>query len=226
MTPAGVERRFVPLGHGAVHCAVAGSGRPVLLLHQTPRSWDEYRDVLPLLAAAGYRAIALDTPGFGDSAPLDAEEDSIESWARVAIGLLDALGIDRAAVPAQGVQLLPPRHLPDAHRAALVAGDQSALVGRKGQCAHLRAVAGEGVNLAADLVQFAADTDSAYVEKFFIPGLRKAGDFRAASVLTTHNPQAIASAAARPNPSIRDGNSSKSAAWYAARTPALSRTPK
>jgi dienelactone hydrolase len=48
-----------------------------------------------------------------------------------------------------------------------------------------RAVAGEGVNLAADLQQFAADTDSAYVDKFFIPGLRRAGDFRAGSVMST-----------------------------------------
>jgi hypothetical protein len=48
-----------------------------------------------------------------------------------------------------------------------------------------RAMAGEGVSLAADLVQFAADTDSEYVDKFFIPGLRRAGDFHAASVLNT-----------------------------------------
>ncbi len=48
-----------------------------------------------------------------------------------------------------------------------------------------RAMAGEGVNLAADLVQFAADNDAEYVEKFFIPGVRRAGDFHAASVLNT-----------------------------------------
>jgi len=48
-----------------------------------------------------------------------------------------------------------------------------------------RAVAGEGVNLVADLVHFAADTDTEYVDKFFIPGLRRAGDFHAASVMNT-----------------------------------------
>jgi dienelactone hydrolase len=46
-----------------------------------------------------------------------------------------------------------------------------------------RTQAGDGVNLATDLAQFAADTDTAYVDKFFIPGIRKAGDFYAASVL-------------------------------------------
>ena len=48
-----------------------------------------------------------------------------------------------------------------------------------------RTMAGPGVNLVADLAQFAADTDSEYLNRFFIPGLRKAGDFRAASVMNS-----------------------------------------
>ena len=48
-----------------------------------------------------------------------------------------------------------------------------------------RTMAGEGVNLAADLAQFGADTDSEYLSKFFVPGLRKAGDFRAAAVMNS-----------------------------------------
>src|ERR1043166_8016439 len=75
MTPA-IERSFVSLPSGRVHVAICGTGRPILLLHQTPRSWDEYRDVLPLLAGK-YRAIAMDTVGFGDSEPLPAGKDSI-----------------------------------------------------------------------------------------------------------------------------------------------------
>jgi hypothetical protein len=46
-----------------------------------------------------------------------------------------------------------------------------------------RTMAGPGVDLAADLSQFAADTDGEYLSRFFIPGLRKAGDFRAAAVV-------------------------------------------
>ena len=94
---ASVERRFVDVPAGTVHCAIAGSGPAVLLLHQTPRSWDEYRDVLPRLGER-HRAIAMDTIGFGDSTALPAGEDSIERWAEVAASLLDALGIERAAV--------------------------------------------------------------------------------------------------------------------------------
>ena len=69
MTTPAIERSFVPLAAGRVHVAACGAGRPILLLHQTPRSWDEYREVLPLLASK-YRAIAMDTLGFGDSDPL------------------------------------------------------------------------------------------------------------------------------------------------------------
>jgi dienelactone hydrolase len=50
-----------------------------------------------------------------------------------------------------------------------------------------RALAGPGVNLAADLAQFRAGTDQEYLDRFSVPGLRKAGDFRAAAVLATQD---------------------------------------
>jgi pimeloyl-ACP methyl ester carboxylesterase len=68
----------------------------VLLLHQTPRSWDEYRDVLPLLGA-DHRAIALDTLGFGASAR-PAEPWTIELFAAGVLDLCDALAIDCVAL--------------------------------------------------------------------------------------------------------------------------------
>lgn len=92
-----ITRKFITVPAGTIHCAMAGSGRPVLLLHQTPRSWDEFRDVLPLLGQRHW-AIAMDTIGFGDSSKLPPGTDSIEKWAEVAISLLDALGIERTAV--------------------------------------------------------------------------------------------------------------------------------
>ncbi|WKA29876.1 alpha/beta fold hydrolase [Bradyrhizobium roseum] len=95
-TGSGIERRFVATPLGRIHTAMAGSGFPILLLHQTPRSWDEYRDVLPLLGR-DFRAIAMDTLGFGDSdAP--AGTPSIEVWAEGAFALLDALEAPRAAI--------------------------------------------------------------------------------------------------------------------------------
>jgi pimeloyl-ACP methyl ester carboxylesterase len=92
-----IDRQFVPIRSGCIHIASAGQGFPVLLLHQTPRSWDEYRDVLPLIGAR-YRAIAMDTAGFGDSDPLPAADNTIERWAEVAFDLLDVLGLQQVAV--------------------------------------------------------------------------------------------------------------------------------
>jgi pimeloyl-ACP methyl ester carboxylesterase len=92
-----IERVFVGTRFGRIHAAIAGHGFPVLLLHQTPRSWDEYRDVLPRLGR-DFRVIAMDTLGFGDSASLPDGSASIETWAQGALALLDGLGQKEFAV--------------------------------------------------------------------------------------------------------------------------------
>lgn len=94
MTP--VRRRYVDLAHGQLHLAEAGDGPAVVLLHQTPRSVDEFRDVLPLLADAGLRAVAIDSPGYGASDPLPAM--SIELLAAAVRQGLEAAGVRRAVV--------------------------------------------------------------------------------------------------------------------------------
>jgi pimeloyl-ACP methyl ester carboxylesterase len=87
---------FADTRHGQVHYVEEGSGEPVVLLHQTPRSWDEYRDVLPLLGPH-VRAIAMDTLGFGASAR-PAEPWTVELFAAGVLDLCDALDLDRFAV--------------------------------------------------------------------------------------------------------------------------------
>jgi len=91
-----IARAFVEVDHGRLHVATCGDGFPVLLLHQTPRSWDEYREVLPLIGESR-RAIAMDTPGFGDSEALPGMP-TIEGWAATALQLMDRLGIGRFTV--------------------------------------------------------------------------------------------------------------------------------
>lgn len=84
------------LADGRVHAVECGAGEPVVLLHQTPRSWDEYRDVLPLLGER-FRAIAVDQLGFGASED-PPWEPSVERYAVVVADTLDAMGIERASV--------------------------------------------------------------------------------------------------------------------------------
>jgi len=98
MATPSIRRAFADLSVGQVHYAECGDAAApaVLLLHQSPRSWAEYREVLPLLGQR-FRAIAMDTVGFGDSAP-PPWAPSIERWAGVAVELLDSLGVERAHV--------------------------------------------------------------------------------------------------------------------------------
>lgn len=91
-----VRRAFADTPEGQIHYRTAGDGPPVLLLHQTPRSSDEYHDVIPLLAR-GLRVLAMDTIGYGDSYK-PRGLSAIEDYGRGAIGFLDALGVPRAAV--------------------------------------------------------------------------------------------------------------------------------
>jgi pimeloyl-ACP methyl ester carboxylesterase len=90
---ATLRRGYVPSSYGQLHYVECGVGEPVLMLHQTPRSWTEYLDVLPLVGSR-YRAIAMDTLGFGASAK-PAGVHTVERWADAAGQLVDALGVER-----------------------------------------------------------------------------------------------------------------------------------
>jgi dienelactone hydrolase len=52
-------------------------------------------------------------------------------------------------------------------------------------CYFARALAGPGIDLAVDLAQFRTNADEEYLARLDIPGIRKAGDFRAAGTLNT-----------------------------------------
>ena len=61
-----VEHRVAANGI-EINVAVLGDGPPVLLLHGWPHTWMIWRDVMPILAASGRRAIAPDLRGLGAS---------------------------------------------------------------------------------------------------------------------------------------------------------------
>jgi pimeloyl-ACP methyl ester carboxylesterase len=76
-------------------------GIPVILLHGWPYDAHDYDEVVPLLAAAGCRAIVPNLRGFGPTRFLS--DDTPRSGQQAALGhdlkeLMDALGIERAAL--------------------------------------------------------------------------------------------------------------------------------
>lgn len=75
----------------------AGSGPAVLLLHGWPTQAALWRHVLPVLGRT-HRAIALDLPGFGQSAkPLDASY-SFRFYDRTISAFLEQLGVDHVGL--------------------------------------------------------------------------------------------------------------------------------
>jgi pimeloyl-ACP methyl ester carboxylesterase len=89
-----IRRGYADTPYGQLHYAESGRGPALLLLHQTPRSYDEFREVQPLLPG---RVIAMDMLGFGLSADLPKPQ-TIEQYAAGAFALLDALRVTTAVV--------------------------------------------------------------------------------------------------------------------------------
>jgi pimeloyl-ACP methyl ester carboxylesterase len=65
--PHPLTHRLVPSPAGRIHLVEQGIGPLVLLVHGFPESWYSWRHQLPVLAAAGYRAVAIDMRGYGRS---------------------------------------------------------------------------------------------------------------------------------------------------------------
>jgi epoxide hydrolase 4 len=81
------------IGALQLNVAMAGDGPTVLLLHGFPDSLQLWRMVAPHLLEAGYRVIAVDQRGFGDSdAPIGRAHYSIDVLVEDLATLLRATG--------------------------------------------------------------------------------------------------------------------------------------
>ncbi|WP_327088209.1 alpha/beta hydrolase [Nonomuraea sp. NBC_01738] len=89
--------RAVHAGGTRFHVVEAGEGPLVLLLHGFPQFWWTWRNQLVSLAAAGYRAVAVDLRGYGGSDKPPRGYD-LPTLAGDATGLIRALGETGAIV--------------------------------------------------------------------------------------------------------------------------------
>jgi pimeloyl-ACP methyl ester carboxylesterase len=94
MTPHPISRGYVDGLWGQVHYRRCGEGPAVLLLHQTSVSGRMFEAGMPALAARGFRAIALDTPGYGQS-DRPGDVPSMADYAENLALVVDALGLAR-----------------------------------------------------------------------------------------------------------------------------------
>ena len=89
---------YINTTDGQIHYHMAGSGEPLLLLHQAPMSAADFDNIIPLLAAS-YQVVAMDSLGHGNSDDLPYEF-GIEDFARNVISFLDGLGIGKTNIAA------------------------------------------------------------------------------------------------------------------------------
>jgi len=82
-----------------VHYVEAGTGPLVLLCHGWPESWFSWRHQIAPLAAAGFRVVAMDQRGYGETdAPLAIDAYHVLNLVGDLVGLVRALGEEEATL--------------------------------------------------------------------------------------------------------------------------------
>ena len=94
-----VTHRTIETNGIRMHIAEQGQGPLVLLCHGFPESWYSWRNQLRALADAGFRAVAPDMRGYGQTdAPAEIEKYTLLHLVGDMVGVLDALGAETAAI--------------------------------------------------------------------------------------------------------------------------------
>ena len=94
-----VQHRTVEANGIRMHLAEQGTGPLVVLCHGFPESWYSWRHQLRALAEAGFRAVAPDMRGYGQTdRPEEIEKYTLLHLVGDMVGLLDALGAETAVI--------------------------------------------------------------------------------------------------------------------------------
>ncbi len=98
-TVNGISLRKIESNGITMRIAEQGTGPLVVLLHGWPESWYSWRHQIPVLASAGYRVVAPDMRGYGETdAPPNVSDYEITKIAKDITGILDALGEKQAVI--------------------------------------------------------------------------------------------------------------------------------
>ncbi len=90
-----MKKGYVDGPFGQIHYYEQGVGPCLILGHQSPVCGRAFERVMPFLASAGIRAIAVDTPGYGNSDVPDGPP-TIAEYANAFLEFLNALDVSQA----------------------------------------------------------------------------------------------------------------------------------
>src|SRR6201986_699522 len=94
-----ISHRAVQSNGIRLHLAEQGSGPLVLMCHGFPESWYSWRHQMQALAEAGFRAVAPDMRGYGQSdRPEAIDQYSLFHLVGDMVGVLDAIGAPTATI--------------------------------------------------------------------------------------------------------------------------------
>jgi len=91
------HQRWVRVEDRWANVVELGEGAPVLFVHGLSGSWQNWLENMPVIAQAGYRSIAVDLPGFGES-EMPREKISISGYGRWVAALLEELDVGPVAL--------------------------------------------------------------------------------------------------------------------------------
>lgn len=97
--PHATQHRLVDVPGGRIHLVEQGTGPLVLLVHGFPESWYSWRHQMPVLAEAGFRAVAIDVRGYGRSSkPREVEAYRMTAHVADNVAVVRALGEETATI--------------------------------------------------------------------------------------------------------------------------------
>ena len=91
------QHHYATINGIGMHYVEEGEGMPIILCHGFPHIWFSWHRQITALAAAGYRVIAPDMRGMGQTeAPAEPEAYDVDHITADLVGLLDHLELDKA----------------------------------------------------------------------------------------------------------------------------------
>lgn len=90
-----IERGLVRTSVGYIHYRATGQGKPIILMHATPKSSAMFLELMPVLGKE-LRVFAIDTPSYGMSDHI-VGKTSISDYSKVVSEVMDGLGLTKAS---------------------------------------------------------------------------------------------------------------------------------